>query len=263
MGIVSVQSKIDERGFSIASLSVGMMEAFHAAVDGTALGAMAEWERIASQRLRSARQIYINGLRQSESYKMEIVAGRVNYTLTLMGEMPNNFEFGMPSFDMKVIRPGWLGGMRAKTGKDGKKYVTIPFRHSTTSGAIMSYTGKAKRENVAQSLQYAVRKYGLREMVRNSGGNIVRGTVTKIPAGATDVHRFLTGLQRIQTPTAGVTPSGLQKGTSQLVTFRRMSENSPPESWIHPGIRAVNILPDVERWIDYELDHILDRIFIP
>lgn len=261
MSVLSVHAKLDEAGVSLASLSVGMAEAFHAAVAGTAVGAVAEWERRASHRLRSARQIYINGLRQAESYHVEVVGGLTTYTITLVGEMPNNFEFGMPSFDMKAVRPGWLGGTRAKTAKDGHKYITIPFRHSLTSGAIMTYTGQARREHVAQALADAVRKYGLRDMVRDTGGRVVPGPVARVPNAATDVHRFLTGLTRVQQPTAGVTPTGLQRGSAQFMTWRTMSENSRPEAWIHPGLTAVNLLPEVEAWVDHELDHIIEHIF--
>lgn len=260
MSVISISAKLDAEGVSLASLDPGLIEAFHAGVAGIAVGAMAEWERLASHRLRSARQIYINGLRQAESYKVAIVGGFTTYTITLVGEMPNNFEFGMASFDMKAVRPGWLGGSKAKTAKDGHKYITIPFRHSLTSGALLTYTGQARRENVAQALATAVRKYGLREMVRDSRGNVVSGPVTKVPNSAADVHRFLTGLTRVQQPTAGTTPSGLGKGGATLMTWRTMSEKSKPDSWIHPGLDAVHLLPEVERWIDGELGKVIEHI---
>lgn len=261
--IISVQAKLEERGVSLAALDAGLVEAFHGAVAGVAAGAHAEWERMASHRLRSARQIYINGLRQAESYHVSLVGGLTTYTITLVGEMPNNFEFGMPAFDMKAVRPGWLGGARAKTAQDGHKYVTIPFRHSLTSGAILAYTGKARQENVQAALADAVRKYGLRQMVRDSAGQVTPGTVRRVPNAAADVHRFLQGLTRVQQPVSGTTPGGLQRGSAQLMTWRVMSERSAPDAWVHPGLHAVNLLPDVERWINRELDHIMDLIFSP
>ena len=44
------------------------------------------------------------------------------------------------------------------------------------------------------------------------------------------------------------------------MTFRVMSENSPESSWIHPGLRGANLLPEVEKYVDNELDNIINVI---
>lgn len=261
MSLISVSAKVDAAGINLDAIDVGLHEAFIKAIGNVAHGAQNEWIRLAQNRLVSARVDYINGLRQAESFTTKVVGNLTTFELKLVGRMPNNFEFGMPSFDMKSVRPGWLGGKRSKEGKDGSRYVIIPFRHSLTSAAAIQYTGKAKRADLRTHLKATVREFGLDKMVRAATGQVVPGPVKRVP-NKPDVHPYLRGLTRYQTPTAGRTPSGLQKGSSQMFTFRVMSENSDPASWIHPGIRAANLMKEVEVWIDSELDNIIDTMLV-
>jgi hypothetical protein len=124
----------------------------------------------------------------------------------------------------------------------------------------MAYTGKAKAENdpekgdLKKQLRKAVKDYGLDRMIRSGTGQVKEGPVKRIPKKA-PVHPYLAGLTRVQKPVGGGT-----KGTSQLMTWRVMSEKSPASSWIHPGVRAANILPEVEAFVDRELDRVIDMI---
>ena len=238
MGLVSVQAKLDDKGIDLDLWDSATVEGFHRGIAGIAQGAHAEWMRIAQNRLRTSRAIYINGLQQAESFTTRVVGTTSIFEITLVGRMPNAFEFGMPAFDMKEVRPGWLGGRRAKTAKDGHKYIVIPFRHSLTSGASLAYSGKARREDVISNLKEVVRKHGLNRMVRGPGGRVLTGPVKRLPPGQPNVHRFLEGLTRVQDRVAGRTPSGKEKGSGQLMTWRVMSDKSPPGSWIHPGLTA-------------------------
>jgi hypothetical protein len=257
MSTFNITARIaDDYGLELDSLSVAMVQSISTAVAGLARAAQDHWISLAQTRLRSSRADYINGLRQSESYKQKVSASTQSFEITLVGRMPNNFEFGMPSFDMKSVRPGWLGGAKARRAKDGSFYTVIPFRHSTSSETNMAYTGKARAvstpTNLKNQLRSAVREYGLDRMIRTATGQVARGSVSRIPKSA-PVHPYLQGLTRIQ----NTTRTG---GSSQLMTFRVMSENSNPSSWIHPGIKAANLLPEVENWVDNQLDRILETI---
>jgi hypothetical protein len=256
---ISVANKLEDLGVDIDLLSETTVEAFRQSVAGVAKAAQAEWIRLAQHRLGSSREIYIGGLRQAESFAARIVGTTTVFEITLVGRMPNNFEFGQDGYDMKSVRPGWLGGGKAKTGKDGKKYIVIPFRHSITSGARLAYSGKARRADLKKELKKTVKEFGLNRLLRTATGQVARGPVKRVPR-TPSVHRYLHGLTKVQDVARGTTRTGKQRGSSQLFTWRVMSENSPPESWHHPGLKAVNLLAEVEKWVDTEFDSVIQNI---
>lgn len=258
--MLSLKTKIEDLGVTFNDIDSSVINSFRTSMAGLAKTAQAEWVRIAQSRLTTSREDYVNGLQQSQSFKIHKVGGESVYEISLVGDMPNNIEFGMPAFDMKSVRPGWLGGAKAKTSKDGHSYVTIPFRHSTTSGARIQYSGKALSDNLKQELQSAVKKYGMNDMVRSSSGKVIQGPVKRIPSNAPDVHSYLKGLTKIQKAIGGKTKSGKGRGSSQFFTWRVMSEKSHAGSWLHPGLTAKNILKEVETWTGREMDKIIDSM---
>jgi hypothetical protein len=248
----SVRAKIEDLGFNLDLLNATMIETLRLAVRNLAFGAKDEWMRLAQARLHTSRDDYINGLRQAESFSAVKVDGQPVFTIQLVGEMPNNFEFGMESFDMKEVRPGWLGGRKAKISKDGNAYIRIPFRHSPTSTTGIGYSGKAKEAGLQNELRNAIRDYGLDRMIKTATGGVAAGAVKRIPKDA-PVHTYLQALTRIQEPT----PDKKRARSIQYMTWRTMSEKSDPAAWIHPGLEAANLLPEVERWVDKELTNIV------
>ena len=254
MSVFNITTKLEQDyGVELDSLEAGMIESFGMAIRGLAIAAQDQWISLAQSRLKSSRSDYINGLRQAESFKQKLGATSQTFEITLVGKMPNNYEFGMPSFDMKSVRPGWLGGAKARRAKDGSSYVVIPIRHSTSSETNMAYTGKAAAVgDLKQQLRKAVKDYGLDRMVKTATGQVATGSVARIPKRA-PVHPYLQGLTRIQTKKKG-------GGSSQLIRFAVMSENSDPSSWIHPGLKPANLLPEVETWVDNKLNDIMEMI---
>lgn len=257
--MISVKAKIEGAGVNLDSFSTGVIEAFQKEVGHVARAAHGEWIRLAQERLTTSRGDYINGLQQAGSFGVRIVGPKTVFEIQLIGRMPNNFEFGMEGFDMKAVRPGWLGGGKSKVSKDGHRYITIPFRHSLTSAARLAYSGKAKRDNLKAELTRVVKLYGLDKMVKSATGVPLVGSVARVPHGTpthpTPVHPYLKGLTRVQGPARGGKVQG------QLFTWRVMSEKSSPTSWVHPGIKAANLMGEVENFIDHELDTLIDRIF--
>jgi hypothetical protein len=259
----SIRATLEDLGYNIDSLEAGLMESLNLQVGQLAMAARSEWIRLAQSRLSTSREDYVNGLRQSESFT--VLRGTrlrtASYEITLVGNMPNNYEYGMGPFDMKGVRPGWLGGKSSKIGKDGKKYVVIPFRHSTSGSPRFNYTGKAKSvsdPDLKTQLKKTVKSYGLDRMVRTATGQVVTGTVKRLPKSA-PVHPYLQGMVRTQQAMSGSTASG-QRGQGALMTFRVMSENSKPDAWIHPGIRPVNLLSEVEQFVDNEMKKIANNL---
>ncbi len=255
-----ISDKLIDLGVNVDTLSTGLVDSFQKAVGGLASMTQAEWIRLAQARLHSSRSMYVNGLRQAESFKSEVVDGSNVFTIALVGSQPNNIENGQASFDMKGARPGWLGGNKAKVAADGHRYIVIPFRHSTTSTTNLAYTGQAKAQNLKQELKKTVKAYGLDRMIKLASGGIATGPVSKVPNGSPDVHRFLRGLTRIQEAFNSHMPSGQQRGSSALLTWRVLSDRSADDAWIHPGLPGVHLLNEVSRWADRELDRIIDQV---
>lgn len=257
MSNFSIAAKLTSKGHQLDDLAEGTIEQINAGVGAIARAAVGEWARIARTRLNSTREDYINGLHQAESFEAKPASDGIMFEISLVGAMPNNIEFGMAPFDMKSVRPGWLGGGKAKIGKGGKRYVVIPFRHKTApnqGGAQLSMD-----EDVGTVVKRVAKEYGLDKMKRNAMGGVVEGPVARVPNKA-PVHPYFQGMVRIQKGESGRTKTGLQKGSSSLMTFRIMSENSPASSWRHPGLRAANLMPEVEAWVDVQLGRLIEEI---
>lgn len=254
MSVISLKAALEGKGYNVDALEEETIFAFQAAVNGLARAAQSEWIRLASEKLKSSRDIYIQGLRQAESFKETYAGDEASFEIQLVGEMPNNLEFGMPSFDMKSVRPGWLGGGKEKTAKDGHKYIRIPFRHSISSSPRFADSGQAKLAGLKTQLRAAVKTYGLNRALTAAGGEVA---TRRIPNGA-PVHPFLKGLQKTEVAKEG--PTGKIRRSSTLTTWRVMSEKSPADAWIHPGLNAANLMSQVESWAESQVDKIIDTI---
>jgi hypothetical protein len=257
--MLTLKAKIEEAGYNVDLMETATVETFRAEVRRIAIAAHEEWKRLAQTRLKTSRDIYVNGLRQSESFRERKVGREDVYDITLVGRMPNNFEFGMASFDMKAVRPGWLGGAKAKVSKEGKRYVVIPFRHSTGPSRRFGYTGKAAAARLDREVKKVARDYGLNRMIRTAAGKVVAGPVKRAP-NKSPIHSYLRGLTRIQKPTSGTTKTGKQRGQGYLMTWRIMSEKSPADSWIHPGLQPMNLLREVENFVNDEFEKAVERV---
>jgi hypothetical protein len=145
----------------------------------------------------------------------------------------NFIEDGQPARDMKAAL---LSSPRAKIGKDGKKWMTIPFRHGAPGTQGMA----AMPTNV-----YALAK----QLGFSRRNGVLTGLITgnkytwngRLSASAQG-QRSHSGSH----PGKGYTwksgqYSGMVKmgkgGHSQYITFRRVSENSDPKSWQFPGVK--------------------------
>lgn len=148
---------------------------------------------------------------------------------------------GVNPFDIKA---GLLASHKAKTSKEGKRYIRIVFRHATPGkGGKAAVTipstmpkgihqqarrmseGETLRTPLAQMLGARSKRVGA-----YAGGGSLRGT-PKIGGGGS-LTRFYTwksgqfaGMRRSATP-----------GHGKYVTVRTVSDASDPNSWIHPGI---------------------------
>lgn len=222
--------------------------------------ARGEWIRLAQEGLGSTSAEYIAGIQPVE------IRGHTA-AVHLVGELPNDLENGKLPFDMK---PGLLNGPRSKVTKKGTRYNTVPFRHGapgTTGrnvGDPMPVTGplpgmSAKGKNI--SAVYVLAKELSPSVEAPSGktawggrlkylGGLGKRTMLPVPGGRPGAYTWqnspYAGMAKVQ--------KFYRKATqNQYVTFRRVSENSDPNSWWHPGLRARLFAAQVEMFINREI----------
>lgn len=142
-------------------------------------------------------------------------------------------ENGIKPFDQKA---GLLGSPKAKVGADGKKFITVPYRHGTPGTVGLpampknvyqqaKKLGFSRRNNVIKAL-FTGRKYTWDGKLQETNQG-QRSHVGSHPGAG---YTWKTGQY------SGMVKMG-KAGHSQYMTFRRISENSDPKSWRHPGVK--------------------------
>jgi hypothetical protein len=189
-----------------------------------------EWEKNAVRELKSSRQQYINSL-------VVVDEGQAKGAVVLVGQLPNMIEQGTSSFDMKE---SFLKGPNAKTGENGKKYNTIPFSVGTPGALEENFNGGVMPKEI-----YAIAKN------KEVGKPVTSEDLKQVPQSLREPQK-----KKIEIPESksfkeyqhknsiyeGITKSkDSVTGQNSYQSFRRVSENSDPDSWIHPGIEAHNI----------------------
>lgn len=211
----------------------------------------AEWIRLAQQNLGSSAADYIAGIQPVE---MDGTWAHIH----LVGDLPNDIENGKAPFDMK---PGLLAGPNAKTGKTGR-YNTVPFRHGTPGttgkrvGQPMPITGltpagrpksmvytEAKKLKASTETAVGTTAWGGR--TGDFGGLGIR-TQLPVKKGRPGPYTWKSSPYSNMVKVAKTYSKATQ---NQFLTFRRVSDNSDPASWWHPGIKARRFVNQVHEYI--------------
>lgn len=193
------------------------------AVKATLAYARDRWIEEAQSGLKSSRSDYIQGL--SGIYMSSPTSGYIE----LRGTFPVMTELGYGPYDMKS---GFERSSNVKMSKEGKWYLTIPYRHSTSGGSInvmpSVIEARARQLNHGEQLaQAVVRQLGYKPETSWTGykhKNSKYDSLTRI------VKEYKSGRKH-----------------SQYKTWRRVSETSDPRSWMHPGYRGLKAMPKVEK----------------
>lgn len=153
-----------------------------------------------------------------------VLKGSVNVDLDYAERLEKGFE----SFDMK---DGMLSSPKVKINKDGGKYIDVPFRHDT-SGIPSSIMSEAQS---GRSLGIIRLGQGLGKAQAG-----IRSKITPQQLGR-DPYTWRDGLY------AGlIRKEAGPKNSGAYMTFRRISENSDPDSWIHPGVDPKPVTKAIE-----------------
>lgn len=209
--------------------------------------ARAKWVSLAQSMLKTTSRDYIGGLQEVE---IEQSNTKQVASIALVGQVPNMVENGWPGGD---LRKTVIGGPGTKTAKDGSRYVTVPFRHGTpgTGGRNVGRPMPKPIHNAAKALAATLSapgrgtSYGGRLDI---GGPTVGKAADRIlrskekPWHWGSIYR---GMIREEKTYEGATQN-------QYITFRRISTNVKRGAahWFHPGIRAVQLVLQVQAYVD-------------
>lgn len=200
---------------------------------GLGEGARDAWIRAAGEKLMTTRRDYIAGI-QAVEY------GKGEFSISLVGTLPNIVENGMARTDMHdtLLGPNVPTVSRGQRGKHPKKgggfYRSIPFRAGTptSTGAAGQPMGRpyGDTKGLGKSVYEAAKKL-------RPGQSLPSGYAPRLnPGHSTDIYA---GMQR--TPRVG--------GGSTYMTFRTISTGSP--GWIRedsrPGAQLIN---NVMEWVE-------------
>lgn len=198
--------------------------------------------QLAQERLATSKFDYINAL----SVRRE---NRFTYALVLEGVFPLMLENGASSFDMK---DGFSRSDKIKTTKSGGWYLTIPFIFRTTSA------------NPASGQKGQILPRSIYDLIRNSPAkkfDLGNFTISILKGDQIPLRYQPGAIKEMSNKVDQYIPkssiyAGLQRkqnketGQSGYNTFRRVSSNSDPNSWIHPGITAYKLMDEALNNID-------------
>jgi len=236
MSVINIDLKLAELGQNIESVGTETQRTIQTLVDGIAYQAFDKAIQLANQNLRSTRADYIGAL------NFKKLDNNI-YIITLEGKHANAVEDGYDSFDQK---PGLLNGPNAKITEKGTKFNTIPYGFKPQSKVSMS----PKMTNMRDAVNVLIKERGLNKIIKQNG-KPRQGVVARIKnTGIKDLE----GLVKIQ-------KQYQRTVQSTYMTFRRVSSNSDPSKWIHPGFKGAHIFPMVEAFIERELDRAFAQMF--
>lgn len=248
--MINIDLKID-KDIDFESLGAAEIGAIDNAIESLAISTRDKWVALAKEKLKSARSEYVRGLQEKSSLKK---TGSLEYEVALVGWLPNAVEGGINPFDMK---PGLLGGKNA--AKNDGKFATVPFRHFKGAKAAERVS---KAPNYKKDLANVLKNSGLDKVIKDSKGKAIEGKVG-VASGTSKL-----GIKKLKPHHKSTIFEGLtkyqknyKKSTgSQLMTFRRVSRNSDPASWLHPGLPGVHLMRDVEKYVREQSDLIFKTI---
>jgi len=224
------------------------------------------WKRSASDALKSTRTDYVEGLDVETT-------SRFSRRIVLRGALNNMIEKGADPFDMKEHfkksnKVKYAPVFNKETGKtDFRWYLTIPFRIGTPGivGENPAFSGTMPSK-VYKIMRAMPANTGLKKSQVPSPYDIPESRERiQIPSKKIDIPEYTHKTSKY----AGLTKkTGAYGKTTQntYMTFRRVGESSDPNSWIHKGIKAYNLLgsamkrTDVSTIVENKVDEVLENL---
>jgi hypothetical protein len=236
------------RDFNLSKKTADLL--IKSVLDDITASILYNWQSQAKLILKGTLPEYLNSLKWIES-------GKFTNTLVLMGKLPNMLENGISAFDMKE---GLLRSSKVKIGKDGNKYITIPFRWANPSaiGSSSTFSGV-----LPLSVYNQIRNQVTPRLTNNQGGVRQRGTQFNASSNGltASTRQEIATKDRIFAPYKHKSSiyQGIQinrktyESATQntYVSFRRVSINSDPNAFIHSGLAKGDFLEKAMKQIDF------------
>ena len=214
----------------------------------TAEAAKREWTRVARQRLRSTAKAYISSIGP-----IEIRRGTATIRLrndTPEGKLANALEQGAEPYDLKK---GLLKSSKVRRTKDGKPYIHVPFQLKTPGGGARG----ASPPVMPRPVYRLASQLGIGQQLKLPKKYEDYGMKTRLSA---DLKKWGHYTWK-SSPYQGIVKIPAVKGPgSTYMTFRTVSKNSDPSSWIHPGFRAKNCIEETVKNLDKIFGDILTTL---
>lgn len=243
---MDINLKLKASGVDLMSIPEEVENQLKVAIRGIAMASYDFIMNEAQQKLITARQDYIKSLTFDEFND----GGLFVITIEKPGE---HFEEGWGTFD---IKPGLLRGPNAKRTKSGILYNTVPFSHHPSAKRVPTRLGPDYMSDLKKAVKEMVPLATPKPIYDRSGKVVMGHLVAK--AGPNTIKKdergYLQGMIKVQKQ---------YKKTTQntYTTFRRVTENTPPNRWIHPGYDGLHLFDAAEKYIDTQIDQIIKMIF--
>lgn len=230
-----VEVKVDlQKTFNVAVMDSLVQTAVSSAVQTSLAVIKDKWQRKAQQKLSSTRMQYLMGLDFKDSVQFPYNGNSNEGAVILKGKLPNMIEDGYAPFDMK---DGFALSSKKKPTKSGGWELTIPIRHGTPK--TFEWGKPMEKEIYAQA-----------KKLKHLGSlSIKDGQVTSW-AGYQHKNNVYDGLTRVIKDYGGTKQS-------QYVTFRKVTDKSEPNSWMHPGYKGVHIADELKPYAKRTFEHAL------
>lgn len=240
MTTFNIKARTEDLGLTLENITDEIARDLVSAVHNLAANTYSKVVELASQRLHGTRQQYVDAL--------HITQEKEGVWVVYLDPDVNHLEDGYDTFNML---PKLAMGPKSKVSKDGHRYVVIPMRQRM---APLDPTN-AKQADLASRLKSlsTMRKWDkVRAGISGKTGKYT--TVERMQHSADD-HPYIKGLTRIR---EYATPKSKEPISSAYFTFRTAStKQDASKHWVHPGFKGAKIWPDLERWVDLELNQIL------
>lgn len=200
---------------------------------------MMKWNDLVNKGLHGTRQEYQKAMFVEYPDENSVIIGLTprESKLALM------IEDGWPSFDEKI---GFKNSDKAKNKGTDKWYLTIPFRWATSEAVAESSVFSNQMPKPIQQLV----KVATKPITEADIPVEFRGKGSNPTSGYEHKYNVFHGLKRVEAS------STTNEKRGQYMSFRRVSENSDPGAFIHPGFKAKRFMEQALN--DMDLSEVVD-----
>lgn len=206
------------------------------------------WENLINRELRTTRNEYKRGVFIERESPLSVTFGLTNRASSI----PLMIEEGQPPFDEKE---GFRNSPKRKIAQDGGWYIDIPFRYATPEAVADSGLFASI---MPQQIYNAVQKTGRLDLSVKDSAIGERKAINRLGVNKPAyMHKapIYQGLTKVNIA------STEKEKRSGYFTWRRVSENSDPNSWWNGGIVPYKLMDKAleQAKIDVVADKVIDQ----